>query len=193
MNESFYTKVVGVTHENEYGESRQEIIRERLYEYDSLDLRREPDNEYDNNAIAVYTDTGEQIGYLSSEVAEELAPLMDDGWEVKAVVKDITGDEGKISGVNIEIEKIPPSQVKIKPVSKPTKQTSAPKQSKKNFFVALFLCVFFGYLGVHRWYVGRGSWWYTLTIAWGGVGWIVDTIAILLGKFKDHRGLPIKP
>jgi len=48
-------------------------------------LVREPDNEYDPNAIAVYATTtdGSQsarhVGYISAEVAESLAPALDRG------------------------------------------------------------------------------------------------------------------
>lgn len=46
-------------------------------------LVREPDNEYDTNAIAVYATTrdGQQsarhVGYVAAEVAEDLAPILD--------------------------------------------------------------------------------------------------------------------
>lgn len=47
------------------------------------ELRREPDNEYDRNAIAVYLDErpwkGFHLGYLPRTVAEVVAPRMDSG------------------------------------------------------------------------------------------------------------------
>ena len=46
-------------------------------------IEREPGNEYDDNAIAVYLPTrlyqGKQLGYLPREVAEVLAPKLDAG------------------------------------------------------------------------------------------------------------------
>lgn len=55
----------------------------------------------------------------------------------------------------------------------------------KNKTVALLLCIFFGYLGVHRFYEGKiisGILW-ACTGGLGGVGWFIDIIRIL---FKPH-------
>jgi hypothetical protein len=47
-----------------------------------LELRRDPDNEHDPNAIQVIAD-GQQLGWVPRELAEELAPKLDSGeaWE----------------------------------------------------------------------------------------------------------------
>jgi hypothetical protein len=50
----------------------------------SLELRRDPDNPHDPNAIAV--DAGEQVGWVPRELAAELAPLLDGGEPMSAVV-----------------------------------------------------------------------------------------------------------
>jgi hypothetical protein len=50
-----------------------------------LELRRDPDNEYDPNAIAVYGG-GEQFGFVPREIAERLAPELDAGKPWSAVV-----------------------------------------------------------------------------------------------------------
>ena len=102
---SFYTKVVGVTRENEDGTSRQKIIG-RLKAGDKAALRREPDNRYDPNAVAVCTASGEQIGYLSREVAAEIAPLLDQGTRVDAEVSSLTGGGllyKRTRGVNLKL------------------------------------------------------------------------------------------
>lgn len=98
------TKVVGVSKRNEDGQSRQELI-EMLEPGEELFLEREPDNEHDENAIAVFNESWEQIGYLSRSVAEELAPLLDVGYEAKCIVTAITGgsDDKPSYGCNIEI------------------------------------------------------------------------------------------
>ncbi len=65
--------------------------------------------------------------------------------------------------------------------------------SDKDKLVALALCVFIGWLGGHYFYVRRyvmgGI--YFLTLGRFGIGWIVDIIRILLGRFRDcdHRVL----
>ncbi len=58
---------------------------------------------------------------------------------------------------------------------------------------ALWLCLLFGWLGSHRFYVGkRGSGWlYLLT---GGIfllGVVADLVLILTGSFEDSKGQPL--
>lgn len=52
----------------------------------------------------------------------------------------------------------------------------------KNKWIALFLCVFFGWLGIHRFYEGKvvTGILYFFTIGVFGIGWIVDIIRIAL-------------
>ena len=50
-----------------------------------LELRRDPDNEHDPNAIAVHAG-GEQVGWVPRELAEELAPQLDEGETYSAIV-----------------------------------------------------------------------------------------------------------
>jgi hypothetical protein len=51
-----------------------------------LQLRRDPANEHDPNAIQVLVASGEQAGWVPRELAEELAPLLDAGETWSAVV-----------------------------------------------------------------------------------------------------------
>jgi HIRAN domain len=51
-----------------------------------LELRRDPGNEHDPNAIKVLVASGEQAGWVPRELAEELAPLLDAGEAWSAVV-----------------------------------------------------------------------------------------------------------
>lgn len=57
--------VVGESFENDDGSDRQDII-ERLKVGDEIELRNEPDNLYDKNAIAVFSRHG-QIGYIGRD------------------------------------------------------------------------------------------------------------------------------
>lgn len=52
----------------------------------ALELRRDPDNVHDPNAIAVHGRGGEQLGWVPRELAAELAPLIDAGERWSAVV-----------------------------------------------------------------------------------------------------------
>lgn len=60
----------------------------------------------------------------------------------------------------------------------------------KKKWVAFFLCLFLGYLGIHRFYVGKigtGIIW-LFTVGFFGIGWILDLIFILFGGFRDKAG-----
>ena len=69
------------------GTLRRQNALEKLVKFRSEDvtvqLRREPYNSYDRNAVAVYASTPDKrsyfIGYLAKAVAFVLAPLMDKG------------------------------------------------------------------------------------------------------------------
>lgn len=61
----------------------------------------------------------------------------------------------------------------------------------KNKWVAFLLCLFFGWIGAHKYYetkVGLGIV-YTITFGLFGIGWIVDTIVLL---FKPNPYLAKK-
>ena len=65
--------------------------------------------------------------------------------------------------------------------------------SPRSRLIALLLCAFLGYLGVHRFYVGKigtGVLW-VLTGGLAGVGWLIDLIMICTGGFRDSEGLPL--
>lgn len=59
--------------------------------------------------------------------------------------------------------------------------------SNKSRLVAFLLCYIFGMFGAHRFYVGKNvtAIFYILTFGLFGIGLLVDTLMIILGKFKD--------
>ena len=101
---SFHTKVVGVTKKNEDGSRRQGVIAGCKVGEQVL-LIRESENPYDSNAIAVYHSSRKQIGFISADLAEKLAPDMDSGQPISARISDLTGGtpEKPSHGVNLEI------------------------------------------------------------------------------------------
>jgi hypothetical protein len=119
---SIHTKIRGVTKENPDGVSRQQIISHCCRLGDALFLVREPNNPVDRNAIQVKrivcSDVpdkprlGEQLGYLSRELAEELAPNMDEhGFVLMAWIMNVTGGEDdECLGVNIQVEEYKPTK-----------------------------------------------------------------------------------
>ena len=67
--------------------------------------------------------------------------------------------------------------------------------SDKGFVPTILLCFFLGALGVHRFYVGKIGTGVLMLLTVGGFGiWtIVDFILIVVGRFEDADGYPIKP
>ncbi len=65
---------------------------------------------------------------------------------------------------------------------------------KKNWITLFLLGFFLGYLGIHRFYVGKvatGIIW-LLTAGVFGIGWLVDVIMIIFGAFTDSNNKEIK-
>ena len=93
----FITKLVGVTFDN-----RQENIK-KIRAGETILLIREPNNPYDENAIAVSTRSGLSLGHIKRELAYELAPRLDRlGRPLEGKVLAVTGgDGGRSFGVNI--------------------------------------------------------------------------------------------
>ena len=61
--------------------------------------------------------------------------------------------------------------------------------STKSRLVVFLLCYIFGMFGAHRFYVGKKGTavLYILTMGLFGIGMIVDTLMIILGKFTDSE------
>lgn len=63
-------------------------------------------------------------------------------------------------------------------------------KSEKDWLVTLLLCIFFGGIGVHRFYAGKIGTGILQLITLGGCGiWtLVDLIMIIIGSFTDKDG-----
>ncbi|GHU48453.1 hypothetical protein FACS1894200_05550 [Spirochaetia bacterium] len=100
----------------------------------------------------------------------------------------------KTISVPMEAASIPnkTTSVPMEAVSVPNKTTSVPmgEISEYNRLMALFLCLFLGLLGVHRFYVKKIGTGILQLATCGGCGiWtIIDFVMICIGKFKDKSG-----
>jgi hypothetical protein len=98
----FYTKVVGISHLNDDGSDRQDIAR-KCRPWESLSLIHDESNPHDKNAIRVMRENGEQLGYLSSDLAAEVVERTKAGYSYIVLVKDITGGKGQKRNCGINL------------------------------------------------------------------------------------------
>lgn len=102
------TRVAGVSFENRDGSLRQTYVRQ-VKKGDGLVLRREPENPFDPNAMAVDWLDAEarprQLGYVPRALAALLAPLVDGGkLQLNAKVARKGGGGLRLAGVRMVIE-----------------------------------------------------------------------------------------
>ena len=81
--------VVGINYENPDGGNRRFEV-ELCAPGDPIHLHREPKNKHDDNAVAVFTERGVQIGYLTAERAPWIGSKLAAGEEFVAVFQGLT-------------------------------------------------------------------------------------------------------
>lgn len=92
-----------------------------------LELRREPNNPADVNAIAVYWG-GYKLGWMPRGLAAETAPIMDAGVKIIArKAAGVAGFKGATRGT-IEMAYIPPQQEEVPNVNEPSADPTGQSQ-----------------------------------------------------------------
>ena len=90
-----------------------------------------------------------------------------------------------------------PQQVPFQqaPVQQAPGWGAAAPSSGRSFVVVLLLAIIVGWLGVHRFYVGKVGTGILMLLTLGGFGiWqLIDAIVIAVGRFTDSAGVPIRP
>ena len=68
--------------------------------------------------------------------------------------------------------------------------TMTESTTDKRILPAFLLCFFFGWLGIHRFYVGKVGTGILMILTIGGLGiWaLIDFIMIIVGAFTDKQG-----
>lgn len=84
---------------------------------------------------------------------------------------------------------VPPQQQSQWGMQQPYQQMGM----QKDWLTALLLCIFVGFLGVHRFYTGHIAIGVVQLLTFGGCGiwWIVDLIMIATGTYTDSNGFPL--
>jgi len=82
--------LAGEGQRNADGSSRQGELR-RCAPGDPIILKREPQNDFDANAVAVMSERGVCIGYVCREEAEKLAAAIDRGGSHRAQIHELRG------------------------------------------------------------------------------------------------------
>ncbi len=98
QRETFFTKVAGIS----FGD--RSLWLGNVTPGDAMELRPEPENPYDPNAIAVYFQD-RQLGYLKSGLARHIAESVRQGTTYGAYAAQVTGGHRENKGLNLVIYK----------------------------------------------------------------------------------------
>ena len=98
------TQVVGVSFNANYPKGLLDVAEAHAITRPQwIELRREPHNAYDENAIAVWWD-GIQLGHINKALAFRLAPELDAGTTWLARVEEVNGSED-MPGISIRLKR----------------------------------------------------------------------------------------
>jgi hypothetical protein len=92
--------IVGIDYPNKRGPSRRFEL-EICKQGEPIELRPEPNNQFDEHAIAVFSCRGIQLGYLASERAVLVGTLWRQGHETGAVFQSL---EAKVGWIRVAFD-----------------------------------------------------------------------------------------
>lgn len=91
-------KVKGISYDNHELAWRNASVKAPL----DIELRREPENKHDANAIAVYVD-GVHGGYVPRDIASTLAPKLDAGYKTRIMDYKVTLSAHYVVSLNLRV------------------------------------------------------------------------------------------
>jgi hypothetical protein len=115
----FDRQLAGFSHLNRNGIDRLPLIK-NLTRGCKLVLVPEADNQYDRNAILIYSadDLENDIGYLDSTGAKYIAPLIERGATFRGEVFDVWFQKPNVPNIRIMVYQLTPTPRKQRPVRK---------------------------------------------------------------------------
>ncbi len=93
-------------HGSHYYDCLELVEAEQIYRGDRLILRREPQNEYDDNAIEVFTQDEQKLGYVPKNNNTVIAALMDQGCDCYALVERVEPEAWDPVSIRIEWQQL---------------------------------------------------------------------------------------
>lgn len=103
---SVIVPVAGVSFIPGYPDNLYSLSEELLQNPDLqivAELRRNPENPYDSNAIEVWANSSSMVGHLPRETAAKIAPLLDSGVNYQAIIHwvRISSDNSHNPGLDV--------------------------------------------------------------------------------------------
>jgi hypothetical protein len=114
--------IVGIDYPNKRGPGRRFEL-EICKPGEPIELRREPTNQFDEHAIAVFSCRGIQLGYLASERAVFIGTLWRQGHDATAIFQSL---EPKVGWIRVAFDGEQPSL--------PLKKSNEPAPSADGFW-----------------------------------------------------------
>lgn len=109
--------VVGLSHPNaDKSKSDRRFEAMLCAPGDPIELRPEPRNRHDPRAVAVFSERGIQIGYLTAERCGRIGALLNEGREVRAVFQ---AQAGKAASIRVAFDGEEPVLPPERPVAQP--------------------------------------------------------------------------